>query len=286
LLSGRYPTGPNEIALTPGLASGLNLHVGDVWPQGGKTVVGMVQNPQSLLDEFALVAPGQLTNPTQVNVLFNAPGVDPSRIGQNVYTPAHNGNSNPVNPDTIVLAVATVGMLLIALVAIGGFTVLAQRRLRALGMLESMGATDRNVRLVIRANGLIVGVVGAVMGFVLGLAVWLAYRPHNEQDAHHLIPMFALPWVVILPLDMESTDSPVRGSSPAPGFTDHGFAIRVLDLAIMCHSILMAAISPRATMESFTCLRLSTMTTMTSSHILSSRQRHRSIQRLIAKTAG
>ena len=60
-----------------------------------------------------------------------------------------------------MLAVATVGMLLIALVSIGGFTVLAQRRLRALGMVESMGATDRNVRLVIRANGVIIGVVGA-----------------------------------------------------------------------------------------------------------------------------
>ena len=59
LLSGHYPTGPDQIALTPGLASELNLQVGDTWPQGGKTVVGIVQNPQSLLDEFALVPPGR-----------------------------------------------------------------------------------------------------------------------------------------------------------------------------------------------------------------------------------
>ena len=72
LLSGHYPTGPDQVALTPGLASELNLHVGDTWPQGGKTVVGIVQNPQSLLDEFALVPPGQVTHPTQVNVLFDA----------------------------------------------------------------------------------------------------------------------------------------------------------------------------------------------------------------------
>jgi putative ABC transport system permease protein len=198
LLSGHYPTGSNEIALTPGLASELNLRVGDTWSPGGKTVVGIVQNPQSLLDEFALVAPGQVTHPTTVNVLFDAPGVAPGRIGSNVYTPAQNGNSNPINPDTILLALATVGMLLIALVSVGGFTVLAQRRLRALGMLESMGATDRNIRLVLRANGVIVGAVGALLGFALGLVVWLAYRPHNEQSAHHLIPMFALPWIVIV----------------------------------------------------------------------------------------
>ncbi len=198
LLSGHYPTGPNQIALTPGLASELNLRVGDTWSPGGKAVVGVVQNPQSLLDEFALVPPGQVSAPTQVTVLFDAPGVNPGRIGANVYAPGQNATSNPINPDTIVLALATVGMLLIALVSVGGFTVLAQRRLRSLGMLESMGATDRNVRLVLRANGVIVGVVGALVGFALGLAAWLAYRPHNEQSAHHLIPMFALPWTVIV----------------------------------------------------------------------------------------
>ena len=199
LLSGSYPTGSDQIAVTPGLASELNLAVGDIWPQGGKTVVGIVQNPQSLLDEFALVPPGQVANPTQVNVLFDAPGVDPGRIGSNVTTPSQNGNANAINPDTIVLALATVGMLLIALVSIGGFTVLAQRRMRALGMLESMGATDRNVRLVLEANGVIVGAVGAVVGLALGFAAWVAYRPHNEQSAHHLIPTFAVPWNVIVP---------------------------------------------------------------------------------------
>jgi putative ABC transport system permease protein len=197
LLSGHYPTGASQIALTPGLASELNLRVGDTWSsQGGRTVVGIVRNPQSLLDEFALVLPGQVTHPTVIDVFFDAPGVNPNRIGSNVSTPGSLTN-NPINPDTIVLVLATVGMLLIALVSVGGFTVLAQRRLRAIGMLESMGATDRNVRLVLRANGVIVGGVGALLGFALGLAAWLAYRPHNEQSAHHVISMFALPWTVI-----------------------------------------------------------------------------------------
>ena len=107
--------------------------------------------------------------------------------------------SNPLNPETIVLALATVGMLLIALVAVGGFTVLAQRRLRSLGMLGALGATDRNIRLVVRANGVLVGVVGALAGTVLGLAAWLAYRPRLESSAHHVIGAFQLPWIVIGP---------------------------------------------------------------------------------------
>jgi putative ABC transport system permease protein len=198
LLSGHYPTGPNQIAITPGLASALNLHAGDTWSQGGKTVVGIVQNPQSLLDEFALVPPGQVTNPSQVQVLFDNTPANAKNVPSYVTTPG-SVNSNIVNPSTIILALATVGMLLIALVSIGGFTVLAQRRMRSLGMLESMGATDRNVRLVLESNGFLVGLAGAIVGFALGLVVWFLYRPTNEQDAHHVIGMFALPWNVIVP---------------------------------------------------------------------------------------
>ena len=133
-----------------------------------------------------------------MSVLFDASPSAAKDLPSYVTT-AGSTNSNGINPSTIVLALATVGMLLIALVSIGGFTVLAQRRMRSLGMLESMGATDRNVRLVLEANGVIVGVVGAVLGFALGLVLWLAYRPHNEQSAHHVIGTFALPWNVIVP---------------------------------------------------------------------------------------
>ncbi|HTT87770.1 MAG TPA: FtsX-like permease family protein, partial [Acidimicrobiales bacterium] len=201
LLSGHYPTGPGQVALTPSLASTFNLKVGDVWHQGGtaRRVVGTVQNPQSLLDEFALVAPGQLTSPTQVTVLFDAHGFPVGRLGPNFESAAGANSNNPFNPETIVLALATIGMLLIALVAVGGFTVLAQRRMRSIGMLGALGATDRNVGLVVRANGVVAGVVGTVVGFVLGLVTWLAYRAHAEATSHHLIGTFALPWVVILP---------------------------------------------------------------------------------------
>jgi putative ABC transport system permease protein len=201
LVSGHYPAGPDQAAVTDGVASTFNLKIGDQWHQGGKTrqVVGIVQNPQSLLDEFALVVPGQVTAPTQVTVLFNAPGVDPASLGPNVQSRQSAAASNPLNPETIVLGLATVGMLLIALVAVGGFTVLAQRRLRSLGMLGALGATDQNIRLVVRVNGVIVGVVGALVGTVLGLALWLAYRPSLQSSSHHLIGAFQLPWIVIGP---------------------------------------------------------------------------------------
>ena len=199
LVSGHYPTGPGQVAVTDGVASAFNLKIGDVWRQDGtaRQVVGIVQNPQSLLDEFALVAPGQVRAPTQVTVLFDAPGADSASLGANVTTRSEAAQSNPLNPETIVLALATVAMLLIALVGVAGFTVLAQRRLRSLGMLASLGATDKHIRLVVRANGVVVGICGALVGAALGLAAWLAYRPRLERSAHHLIGVFQLPWLVI-----------------------------------------------------------------------------------------
>jgi putative ABC transport system permease protein len=200
LVSGHYPVSAGEVAVTSGVATSLNLKVGSTWREGGvaRRVVGVVENPQDLLDQFALVVPGQVAKPTQVTVLFDAPGVGPGKLGANVVTPETVSQSNPLNPETISIALATLAMLLIALVAVAGFTVLAQRRLRSIGMLGAIGATDKNIRMVVRANGAMVGVVGALLGVVVGLAAWLAYRPRLEASAHHVVGVFQLPWVVII----------------------------------------------------------------------------------------
>ena len=199
LVRGHYPSGPGQVALTSGVASELHLRLGDIWRGAGaaRRVVGIVANPQNLLDEFALVARGQVSAPSQVTVLFDAPGVNPRPLGENVTSRQSAASANALNPVTISLAAATLGMLLIALVGVGGFTVLAQRRLRSIGMLGAQGATSANVGLVVSANGFATGVTGAVAGFVLGLAAWLAYRPRVEASAHHVIGAFQLPWLVI-----------------------------------------------------------------------------------------
>ncbi|HEY5121157.1 MAG TPA: FtsX-like permease family protein, partial [Acidimicrobiales bacterium] len=199
LVSGHYPVSASEVAVTSGVATSFNLKVGSIWREGGvaRRVVGVVENPQNLLDQFALVVPGQVREPNQVTVLFDAPGVAPGKLGANVVTPGLVAQSNSLNPETISIALATLAMLLIALVAVAGFTVLAQRRLRSIGMLGAIGATGKNIRMVVRANGAMVGVVGALLGVVVGLAAWLAYRPRLEASAHHVIGVFHLPWAVI-----------------------------------------------------------------------------------------
>jgi putative ABC transport system permease protein len=202
LISGQYPATASQIAVTSGVAADFHLTTGSDWTVAGKTwkVTGIVQNPESLLDEFALVIPGQVTNPDNVTVLFDAPGVSASSLStqtMNVTTAQTVANTNEVNPETISIAAAVLGMLLIALVGVGGFTVLAQRRLRAIGMLAAQGATQRHIRLVVRANGAATGIVGAIAGAVLGFLAWLAYRPQAENSAHHVMGVFQLPWTVI-----------------------------------------------------------------------------------------
>jgi putative ABC transport system permease protein len=199
LVSGHFPTKVSEVAVTAGVASDLNLKVGSAWHEMGVTrsVVGVVENPKNLLDEFALVIPGQVTAPTQVTVLFDAPQGAKS-LGSNIITPTSVAQGNVLNPETISIVLVTMAMLLIALVAIAGFTVIAQRRLRSFGMLGALGATDEHIKMVVRANGVFVGLVGALTGFVVGFAAWLAYRPILESSAHHVVGVFQLPWIVIV----------------------------------------------------------------------------------------
>jgi putative ABC transport system permease protein len=200
LVSGHYPAGPNQVAMTSELAATFNLHVGDVWQEAGCAlgVVGVVENPQNLLDNFALVAPGQLASPSQVTVLFDATAPSVAAFtfpsGATAQTPQP---SQGINPAIIVFVFAIFGLVFVGLVAVAGFSVLAQRRLRALGMLSSLGATDRSVRLVMVADGAVVGVVAALIGAAIGLAAWIAYAPHLQTSAHHRVVWTAMPWWLI-----------------------------------------------------------------------------------------
>lgn len=200
LLSGHFPATAGQTDLTPSLASELGLKVGGTWHQNnhgpGLRVVGLVQNPENFQDQFALVVPGQVSTPNEVTVLFDAPGVAPQKIGPNVQTPASSAQTNPL-PAIVIGGGLTMGMLLIGLVSVGGFTVLAQRRLRSFGVLASLGATEGNVSLVVKVNGAVVGIVGAIAGAGVGLLAWLAYRPTFEATAHRSVPWSAVPWAAV-----------------------------------------------------------------------------------------
>jgi putative ABC transport system permease protein len=207
LVSGAYPAGPGQVALTSQVASLYGAHVGGAWRAAGATwrVTGIVQDPSDLSDEFALAVPGQVRHPSQVIMLLGSaaarlatadgdvtlPGVPAAALF--IPTQMVGGPSQAV----LILVVEVLGLAFIGLLSVASFSVLAQRRLRALGMLSAIGATERNLRLVMIVNGLVVGAVGALTGAALGLAAWFAYVPTLQHASDHAIDPASLPWWAI-----------------------------------------------------------------------------------------
>jgi putative ABC transport system permease protein len=206
LVSGSYPTGAGQIAVTSAVASTFNLKIGDSWTVNGRPlrVVGTVENPKNLQDSFALVAPGQIRTPSALTLLvdargsavmdFHLPGAPVQAVMSNGTTAAQQQREQAL----AVLLLATIGLSFIGLVAVAGFTVMAQRRLRALGLIGAIGATDRQVRRVLLANGTAVGTVGACAGTVVGLVVWFALRPAFENLVGHRIDPLKIPWWAVI----------------------------------------------------------------------------------------
>jgi putative ABC transport system permease protein len=204
LVSGAYPAGPGQVALTSQVASLYGAHVGGTWRAAGTTwrVTGIVADPSNLADEFALVAPGQVRHPSQVIMLLGPAAAQLATSDGDVTLPGvpaaalsvPNEHESGFPQATLILVVEVVGLAFIGLVSVASFSVMAQRRLRALGMLSAIGATERNLRLVMIAGGLVVGVAAALAGAAVGLAAWFAYAPTLQQATGHVVDAANLPW--------------------------------------------------------------------------------------------
>ena len=211
LRRGGYPTGPGQVAVTDGVATILGLELGKTLALDGRrrTVVGIVENPRDLSDEFALVSPSSAGLPDYVTVLVDAgaASVDAwvdafldspaAKGGRSAFAGSEARESNQATDALAMFSVATVFLLLATLVAAAGFAVIAQRRLRQLGMLAAIGATEKHLRLVLLTTGALVGAIGALIGTIAGLALWLAVAPTLEPAVGHRIDRFSLPWPLL-----------------------------------------------------------------------------------------
>jgi putative ABC transport system permease protein len=207
LRGGRYPQGPGQVAVTDSVATLLGVEIGDPLPLDGprRTVVGIVENPRDLSDEFALVSPSSAGAPDRVTVLVDAGAdsvdtfmdgpADSARFG---FAGTEVRESNRGADALAMFSVATVFLLLATLVAAAGFAVIAQRRLRQLGALAAIGATEKHLRLVLLTNGAVVGAIGALIGAITGLAVWLALVPTLEPAVGHRIDPLSLPTTLLV----------------------------------------------------------------------------------------
>ncbi|MEA3215540.1 MAG: putative transport system permease protein, partial [Acidimicrobiia bacterium] len=122
---GHFPTTSDEVALTRGAAATLEAGIGDAWQHNGRQfrVVGLVENPRDLLDDFVLVAPGQAHPPDQVRILVDAPAakVRSFHAGDVPVLIEARSDLGKTAAATVVLALGTAGLLFVGLVAIAGF---------------------------------------------------------------------------------------------------------------------------------------------------------------------
>ena len=141
---GSYPERPGQVAVTDGVATSWTRARPTLALDGRRrTVVGIVENPRDLSDEFALVSPSSAGAPDHVTVLVDT-GAERCRLVDAFLDSPPPRAAGPLRgvrgsasnraADTLAMfSVATVFLLLATLVAAAGFAVIAQRRLRQLG---------------------------------------------------------------------------------------------------------------------------------------------------------
>jgi putative ABC transport system permease protein len=202
LTQGRYPSGARQAAVTGQIAQTLQLRIGSRLSLGGhhQTVTGIVENPSDLSDQFVLVPPTGAGPPQSVTVLLNASpasfsGFPAGFDGPLVWQAQGPGTQGAVAGG--MLGAVTVLLLLVSLVAAAGFAVIAARRQRQLGMLAAIGATRKQLRMVMVSGGAAVGVIAAVAGTVVGLAAWIAAAPGLDAFAEHRIDRLNIPWDLV-----------------------------------------------------------------------------------------
>jgi putative ABC transport system permease protein len=202
LVDGRYPAGPDEVAVTNRVAERFALDIGSSFALGGEawTVTGLVENPSDLSDEFALLAPSQWEFGQSITFLVDVSSerADSFRPPSEMQFEGNLIGSRPSQEGgfavVMVLIVAVVALSLISLVAAAGFVAVAQRRLRQLGMLAAVGASEAHLRFVMVANGVVIGALAALLGAGGGALAWVLAAPWIEAAVGHRIERFNMPW--------------------------------------------------------------------------------------------
>ena len=209
LHDGRYPTAADEIALTDGMAELLQAEVGAAVGIDGRarTMVGVVENPSDLSEEFALVVSTDSANAESVTILIGGTGEFDEVTSLRDFGDEHLPNADitsrqgedhaATDAAVAVLGTSTIAMVLVSLIAAAGFVAVAQRRQRQLGMLGAIGATEKHLRLVVMTSGAATGVAAATIGVGLGLTGWIAAAPRLEASVGHRIDPWNVPWWVI-----------------------------------------------------------------------------------------
>ena len=205
LRRGIYPKGPGQVAVTDGVATILGLEIGKTLDLDGRrrTVVGIVENPRDLSDEFALVSPSSAGAPDHVTVLVDAgAGAVDAFIGAGRETGPHwwgprlgkatgrrtRWRCSPWPPSSCCWPRSSPPQASPSSLSDGSAS--SACSLRSARPRSTFGSCCC-------ANGAVVGAIGALIGTIAGLALWVALVPTLEPAFGHRIDRLSLPWALL-----------------------------------------------------------------------------------------
>ncbi|MEV4391597.1 FtsX-like permease family protein [Nonomuraea sp. NPDC049607] len=222
LKQGRFATAPGEVAISSKMADS-GVRVGDTLvtrrPERTVKVVGVVENPNrpGILELVALPegllqrqsdgnSSGWLAD-TAVPVMWskvqqlNRAGLG---VASRAVLDAHAGDDSrfdgPVNTRDLVQVGVAIVLVVMETVLLAGpaFAVGLRRRRRELAMIAAQGGSARHLRMIVLADGLVLGGAAAVLGVVLGIGPGLLVESIAARELDWTHGPADVPWLPVL----------------------------------------------------------------------------------------
>jgi putative ABC transport system permease protein len=202
-IEGRFPQGPNEVAIDQATSERSNLKVGGAMLVAGRApakryaIVGIVKfgggesfggaGAAVLTSTEAQRVVGEVGRFDQIDVAA-APGVTPAQLQASiravlprtvdVRTGAQQAAKNTSDLEenlsflrTFLLVFAYVSLVVGAFIIFNTFSITVAQRAREFGLLRTLGASRAQIMREVVAEGLLLGVVGAVLGLFAGIGL-------------------------------------------------------------------------------------------------------------------
>ncbi|MFI7113020.1 FtsX-like permease family protein [Nonomuraea sp. NPDC050227] len=221
LKQGRYAAAPGEVAISPKMAD-LGVRVGDTLtvrrPDRTVKVVGVAENPNrpGILELLALPE-GVLVHQNDGNssgwLVDTAGPVMRSKVSQlndaglgvtsRAVLDAHKDDGSRGNPndtrDLVQLGVVIVFVVMETVLLAGpAFAVGLRRRRRELAVISAQGGSPRHLRMIVLADGLVLGGAAAVLGVVLGIGPGLLGESIAARELDWSHGPADVPWLPVL----------------------------------------------------------------------------------------
>lgn len=198
LLEGRYPAAPDEVAMTRPVIDLASAELGqqvELARAGRHTVVGVIEVPLALNARRVLLHPSHADDSRwaqERSWLVDLPDwvempIEPA-LPYEIEVSLHpqfsasprsswswSGDSGPAKIGTLVFG--ALALIMTVLVASAAFAVSTRRRQRELGLLAAVGASRRHLAGTVAGEGLLLGLVGAAVGIVVGMGAVAVSAP-------------------------------------------------------------------------------------------------------------